>query len=182
MTQATPWSKTCAPVDSGLSENDPVTSSSSSPSAPRDYGLAPQLRARLMGVALVAIALTLFLGMILVAVLDLHPDVMTALVVLVVTAVFVLGFLLVRRWYVVRLDDDGYQVRFVRGAGTKSARWREVEDLVTSRVAGSDVVVLRLKDGRSTTIPVAAVEGDQEEFVDALLDHLDPAGGRRRSR
>lgn len=169
-------------MDSPLGENEPVTSSSSSPSAPRDYGLAPQLRARLMGIALVGIALTLFLGMLLVAVLNLHPDVMTALVVLVVVGVFALGFLLVRRWYVVRLDDEGYQVRFVRGAGTKAARWREVEDLVTTQVAGSDVVVLRLKDGRTTTIPVAAVEGDQEEFVDALLDHLDPSGGRRRSR
>lgn len=169
-------------MDSWLSENEPVTSSSSSPSAPRDYGLAPQLRARLMGIALVGIALTLFVGMVLVAVLNLHPDVMTALVVLVVAGVFVLGFLLVRKWYVVRLDDQGYEVRFVRGAGTKRARWREVEDLVTTQVAGSDVVVLRLKDGRSTTIPVEAVEGDQEAFVDALLDHLDPSGGRRRNR
>lgn len=134
-----------------------------------------------MGIALVGMALMLLLGMLLVSTLGLHGDVMTALVAIVVVGVFSLGFLLVRKWYVVRLDDDGYEVRFVRGAGTKRARWREVEDLVTAQVAGSEAVVLRLKDGRSTTIPVAAVEGDQEEFVDSVLAHLDPSGGRRRT-
>lgn len=169
-------------MDSGLGENVCVSSPSSSPSATRDYGLAPQLRARLMGLALVGMALLLLVGMVLVALLDLPQDLMSVLVVLVVVGVFGLGFLLVRKWYVVRLDVDGYEVRFVRGAGTTKARWREVEDVVTTQVAGSDAVVLRLKDGRATTIPVAAVEGDREEFVDTLLDHLPSLGGRRRTR
>lgn len=135
-----------------------------------------------MGVALVAMALLLLVGMVLVNVLDLPQDVMTALVALVIVGVFGLGFLLVRKWYVVRLDAEGYEVRFVRGAGTKKARWREVEDVVTTQVAGSDAVVLRLKDGRATTVPVSAIEGDREEFVDELLDRLPAGGGGRRTR
>lgn len=181
MTQPTPAGKGRGPVDSGLRENVAVSSPDSS-AAVRQYGLAPQLRARLMGLALVAIAVLLVVGMVVVGVLGLPQDLMTVLVVLVVVGVFGLGFLLVRGWYVVRLDAQGYQVRFVRGAGTTAARWSEVEDLVTTQVAGADAVVLRLKDGRSTTIPVAAIEGDQEEFVDALLDHLPAEGGRRRTR
>ena len=54
----------------------------------------------------------------------------------------------------VRLDDEGYQVRFVRGAGVKQARWKDVEDVVATTVADERCVVLRLRDGRTTTIPV----------------------------
>ena len=35
----------------------------------------------------------------------------------------------------VELDDDGYRVRLVRGAGVKAARWREVEDAVAGEPA-----------------------------------------------
>jgi len=37
-----------------------------------------------------------------------------------------------------------------------------------------------LRDGRSTTIPVALIEGDQEEFVDELQRRLDAGHGYRR--
>lgn len=152
------------------------------PSGTRLYSLPAQLRVRLMGAALVGIAVVLLVMTLLVALLQLPQDILSLLVVLVVVAVFGLGFLLVRRWYVVRLDEQGYEVRFVRGAGTRKARWNEVEDLVTNTIEGADVVVLRLRDGRSTTIPVAVVEGDQEEFVDELRGRLDPGARPRRRR
>ena len=138
----------------------------------RDYGLAPALRARLMGFALGGIGVLLVLATVLVGVLQLPQDILSALVILVVVGVFGLGYLLARRWYVVRLDAIGYQVRFVRGAGETRARWAEVEDLATNEVAGSPCVVLRLRDGRSTTIPVDLIEGDREEFVDELKRRL----------
>ena len=36
-----------------------------------------------------------------------------------------------------RLDEDGYRVRLVRGAGVRAARWRDVEDAVAASPRGS---------------------------------------------
>ncbi|MGO4255099.1 hypothetical protein [Marmoricola sp. RAF53] len=146
----------------------------------RDYGLAAPLRARLMGTFLAGIGLVLLLMTVLVAVLRLPQDLLTALVVLVLVGIFALGFFLVRRWYVVRLDDTGYQIRFVRGAGATRARWADVDNLTTAVVGGTECVLLRLRDGRQTTIPVNVIEGDREEFVDELRRRLDTGHGYRR--
>lgn len=148
---------------------------------PRDYGLAPQLRARLMGTFLACIGVVLLVSTIVVIAFDVPADVLTGLVVLTVIGIFTLGFLLGRRWYVVRLDDLGYQVRFVRGAGESRARWVDVADLATSEVHGAKCVVLRLRSGASTTIPVDLIEGDKEEFVDELRARLNAGQGRRSS-
>ena len=147
---------------------------------PREYGLAPQLRARLMGTFLAAVGVTLLVMTVAVVALELPGDVLSGVVILVVVGIFTLAFLLGRRWYVVRVDEVGYQVRFVRGAGTSQARWTDVEDLTTAVVAGAECVLLRLRDGRSTTIPVALIEGDKEEFVDELQRRLDHGHGYRR--
>ena len=147
---------------------------------PRDYGLAPRLRARLMGTFLAAVGVTLLVMTIVVVAFELPGDVLSGVILLVVVGVFALAFFLGRRWFVVRLDDVGYQVRFVRGAGVTAARWTDVEDLTTAVVAGSECVLLRLRDGRSTTIPVALIEGDQEEFVDELQRRLDRGHGYKR--
>lgn len=146
----------------------------------RDYGLAPQLRARLMGGFLALVGLSLLAVTIVTFALNLPGDVISVLIILVVVAIFTLGFLLARRWYVVRLDETGYQVRFVRGAGARQARWLDVEDLATTYVVGEECVLLRLRDGRSTTIPVNLIEGDREEFVDELKLRLDVGHGRRK--
>ena len=147
---------------------------------PRNYGLAPQLRARLMGTFLAAVGVTLLVMTVVVVAFKLPGDVLSGVVILVVVGVFSLAFFLGRRWFVVRVDDTGYQVRFVRGAGVTQARWTDVEDLTTAVVAGSECVLLRLRDGRSTTIPVALIEGDKEEFVDELQRRLDAGHGYKR--
>jgi hypothetical protein len=51
---------------------------------------------------------------------------------------------------------------------------------VTTTVAGARCVVLRLRDGRSTTIPVDVLAGDREEFVRTLQRLLDGGHGLRR--
>lgn len=147
---------------------------------PREYALAPALRARLMGAFLGAIGVTLLVVTLVVAATGISPDLLVGLVVLCVVGVFTLGFLLGRRWYVVRLDATGYRVRFVRGVGADQARWTDVEDLTTAVVAGTECVVLRLRDGRTTTIPVNVIEGDREQFVDELQRYLDAGHGYRR--
>ena len=156
----------------GLS-NQGVTSDST-----RDYALSAQLRARLMGAFLAAIGVLLLVMTVVVAVFRLPQDIMTGLVVLTVVAVFGLGFLLVRRWYVIRLDADGYRVRFARGVGTTAAHWSDVEDLATAYSGDTEVVVVRLRDGRTTTLPVALIEGDPDAFVEELRARLDAANGR----
>jgi hypothetical protein len=146
----------------------------------RDYGLSQALRIRLMGAFLGAIGVVLLVMTVAVTVLGLPPDVLSGLVILAVVGVFVLGFLLVRRWYVVRLDEAGFRIRFVRGVGESQGRWADVEDLATTRVSGSECVVLRLRTGRTATIPVNLIEGDREEFVDELQRRLDAGHGYRR--
>jgi hypothetical protein len=156
----------------------------SAPGARLDFGLATQLRVRLMGLALLGLGAALLLASLAVALLRLPPDLIVVVGVLAVVAIFALGFLVVRRWFVVRVDDTGYQVRFVRGAGAKAGRWADVEDVQTQVLAGARCVVLRLRDGRRTTVPVDLIEGDREEFVRELQRRLDRGHGRdgRRRR
>ena len=82
----------------------------------------------------------------------------------------------IRRAYVVRLDALGYQVRLLRGAGVKRARWADVAEASTAEVGGVPCVVLALRDGRTTTVPVAVLAGDRDEFVARLRAFL--RGGR----
>jgi hypothetical protein len=139
---------------------------------PTDYRLAPAIAVRLIGALLVAIALLVFVATGLVAVLDLHTAVLLVPVCLGLALLVAAAWTWSKRGWVFRATDEGYRVQWVRGAGTKSARWIDVEDAVTTESQGSPVVRLRLKDGRHTTIPVEALAMDREEFVRELQQHL----------
>jgi hypothetical protein len=142
-----------------------------------DYRLSPLLAARLLGVSLVLWGLLVFLATAVVVLFSAPVAILTVAVVLCVVGVFTTGWYLTRRTYVVRLTDDGYRVRFVRGAGVTQARWVDVEDAVTAVVADARCIVLRLRDGRSTTVPVDVLAGSPHDFVRTVRDHLD---GRAR--
>ncbi|WP_372728892.1 hypothetical protein [Nocardioides sp.] len=146
---------------------------------PSDYRLSPALNARLTGLLLVTLALLLFGLTALVATFELTPDLLVVTAVLGLVGVFSLGYWLNRRAWVVRLDEDGYRVRLIRGAGVTSAAWTEVEDASTGTPRGIPCVVLRLQDGRTTTIPAAALAADREEFVRDLQAHLQRGQGLR---
>jgi hypothetical protein len=122
-----------------------------------DYRVAPSLAGRLLGVALVLVGVLVFAVTLVVAVLRL-----SIWTVLVVAVVGVLGTAVAawatRRAIVVRLDDLGYRVRFVRGVGASAARWPDV------------------RDGRTTTIPVEALDVDPEAFARDVHDHLARGG------
>lgn len=133
-----------------------------------------------MGIFLAVLGIFVFLLTAAVALFSLPTAVLTTGVVLAVVSVFTVGFLLTRRSFVVRLDDAGYQVRHIRGAGVKQARWKDVEDVVATEVAGERCAVLRLADGRTTTLPVRALAGSPEEFVKDLQAHLNRGHGYRR--
>jgi hypothetical protein len=142
-----------------------------------DYRLSPALGARLLGSALVGLAVLVFAVTLVVAVLDLSVVFVAVVAAVGLAAVLVAGHLLARGAYVVRLGGDGYQVRMVRGAGVRAARWSEVEDAVTASPRGVDCVILRLRDGRSTSIPVQVLAADWEEFVRDVRAHLERSSG-----
>jgi hypothetical protein len=98
----------------------------------------------------------------------------------VAVAALVGALVLLRRASVVRLDEVGYRVRFVRGAGAEAARWTDVEDVVATTTSGERCVVLRLRDGRTTTVPVRLLAGDTDAFVKDLQAHLNTGHGYRR--
>ena len=77
------------------------------------------------------------------------------------------------------LGEDGYLVRWVRGAGVRRSGWKDVEDVTAVTVAGERCVLLRLRDGRTTTIPVGVLAGSEDAFVRDLQDHLQRGHGYR---
>jgi hypothetical protein len=148
-------------------------------SEPVDYRLAPAFVARLLGLMLVALALLLFAGTAVVALLGLAPDLLLGLVLAGVVAAVGCGWWLRSRAWVVRCTDDGYRVRLVRGAGVAEARWFEVEDAVTTHRRQVACLELRLRDGRTTTIPVGVLAVDKEQFVRDLQSRLQRGHGLR---
>jgi hypothetical protein len=142
-----------------------------------DYRLSPALGARLLGAALIGLALLVLVATFLSAVLDLSAVFVMVVAALGLAAVLVAGHVLTRRTYVVRLAEDGYHVRMVRGAGVRAARWTEVEDAVAASPNGIDCLVLRLRDGRTTTIPVLVLAADRDEFARDVRTHLERSSG-----
>lgn len=137
-----------------------------------DYRLAPAIAVRLMGLVLVAAAVLVLLGTIVVLVLDAGAWLL-AVPVVGALLLFVAGAVTwSRRGWVFRATDQGYRVQWVRGVGTPAARWGDVEDAITTTIGGAPVVQLRLRDGKATTIPVGMLAVDREDFVRALQRHL----------
>jgi hypothetical protein len=147
-----------------------------------DYRFSTPLLVRSMGALLALIGVLLLVVGALVGVLDLPVAVLTASVVIAVLVVVVGGFVVTRVTALVHFDESGYRVRWLRGAGVKQARWREVEDVVSATVSGHDCVVLRLRDGRTTTIPVKVLDARPEAFIEDLTGRLDTGHGYRRLR
>ena len=141
------------------------------------YALAPVVVARFVGIGLVAMAMLVFVGTVLVASLGLPPDALVALLALGLVGVLMLAWWLRSRAWVLRCTDEGYAVRLVRGAGVSGARWDAVEDAVTATRHDVPCIVLRLRDGRTTTIPVGVLAVDKEEFVRELQQRLQTARG-----
>lgn len=139
---------------------------------PTVYRVAPAVAARLMGALLVAIAVLVLVATGLVAFLDLPTSIMLVTAVLGLLALAAAALTLARRGWIVRLTHEGYRVQWVRGVGVAAARWTDVEDAVTATTAGSPVVILRLRNGDTTTIPVEMLAGDRESFVRELQRHL----------
>lgn len=144
-----------------------------------DYRFAAPVAVRMLGMAIAGAGLLVVLTALLVAVTPLPGVVLSVVVVVAVLLVLATGVLAVRRATVVRLDEQGYRVRFVRGAGVTQGRWKDVEDVVATTVEGAHCVVMRRRDGSTTTIPVAILDRDATLFVQDLQRHLNRGHGYR---
>lgn len=134
----------------------------------------------MLGVMLALLGLVVLLTTAAHGLLDLPSAVLAVVGVAVLVAVLAGGLVLTRRPTVVSLTDVGYRVRMVRGAGVMAARWTDVEDVVAATVSGEKAVVLRLRDGGTTTIPVRLLDADPEAFARDLQQHLNTGHGYRR--
>ena len=150
-----------------------------SPTEPTLYRLAPAVVARFLGLALVGLALLLFVGTAVVALAGLRADLLFLVALLGVAGCVAFGWWLRSRAWVLRCTDDGYRVRLVRGAGVTECRCNLVEDAVTTYRHEVACVQLRLRDGRTTTIPVGVLAVDREEFVAELQARLQRGHGLR---
>ena len=144
------------------------------------HRLAPAVAARLLGVVLCTVAVIILASTLAIAVLDLHTLVLLVPVALTILLLVGCWWVWRRKGWVARFTDEGYRVQWVRGVGAASARWKDVEDAVTTTVADSPVVVLRLRDGRTTTIPVEMLAGGREAFVRDIQQHLQRGHGLRK--
>lgn len=147
---------------------------------PRDYRLSPAFRVRLMGAALAGLGVILVVATVIVFTAHLSLNVLSVVIILTVVAVIVSGYVLNKSAIVLHVDPIGYRVRMVRGVGAATARWADVHDMQTAEVSGARCVVLRLRDGRTSTIPVDVIEGDADELVHDLTARLDHATGTKR--
>lgn len=132
---------------------------------PTVYRLAPSLVVRLTGAAMLVAALAVLASTVVAAGTGVGPGAILVVALLGLGAVAGVGWWASRVAYVVRLDQLGYQVRLVRGAGVARARWVDVARASTAELRGTPCVVLALRDGRTTTIPTAALAADRDEFV-----------------
>jgi hypothetical protein len=132
-----------------------------------------------VGLALVGLLVLLLVGAVLVFSLPALALTVGLAVGLLLWLTVLAASAVLQRRDVVRLDARGYRVRHVRGAGVREARWTDVEDVTAPTVEGERCVVLRLRDGRSTTIPVDVLAGSADGFVADLRRHLDDGHGYR---
>lgn len=151
-----------------------------SPVTPVELALAPALRLRLLGAGLVAEGLLVAAVVVLAWLADLPGAVVSAVLVVAAVGVLVLGLLLGVKHWVLRLDEHGYRVRGLRTPQARSARWTDVLDLQAGELETQRCVVLRLRDGRTTVLPVDAIEGGPVRLTEALTAHLDRGHGYRR--
>ena len=179
VTQPTTPDKTRFVERPGDGCNSQVSAGSTAETAPVELALAPALRLRLLGTGLVATGFMVALGFLVVWLAGAPPVVGTGLAVLGGFGVLALGLLLgVRRW-VLRLDAQGFRVRVLR-SGATSARWTDVLDVQAINDGPTRCVVLRLRDGRTTVLPVDALEAEPARLTQLLTEHLDRGHGYRR--
>lgn len=141
-------------------------------STPQIYRPHRALVARVLGSGILVLALLVLVATVVLTVIGAPEWVLVILVLIYIVAFAALAGWAIRTAWIVRLDGTGYRVRFVRGAGVRSAAWTDVSGLAATEPKGIPCVQLTLTDGRTTVIPVEVMEGDREQFVRDVREHL----------
>ncbi|MBS42494.1 MAG: hypothetical protein CMH83_04870 [Nocardioides sp.] len=140
------------------------------------YRFATPIVVRVVGGLVVALAVLVVLAAVVVALAGWSVVVLAVvLAVGLLTVVGVAGWLR-RGLAVVRLDAEGYVVRGVRGAGVTRARWADVVEAAAAHRAGTPVLELRLREGGTTTVPVAVLDADRDAFANDVRGRLRARG------
>jgi hypothetical protein len=143
--------------------NGTVTGAAPTPTA--TYRLAPALGARLVGRSLVTLAVLVVLATLVGDLTGLGWRLAGGFSAVGIVLVATWSFYLLRRAWAVRLTAAGYSVRLLGGVGANAASWLEVDEVVAATPAGQPCLVLRLRDGRATRLPMAAIAGDRDAFA-----------------
>jgi hypothetical protein len=130
--------------------------------ATTSYRLAPALGARLVGRSLVTLAALVLLATLVGLLVGAGWTV--AGIVAAAGLVLVAGWAwwLLRVAWALRLTTEGYAVRLLGGIGAPGARWADVRELAASSPGGEPCLELRLTDGRTTRLPMAALAADPD--------------------
>ena len=80
----------------------------------------------------------------------------------------------------IRLDDTGYRIDALVGAGTRSALWRDVSRVESVDRAGEVGVVVHLNDGSTTRIVARMVAEPPLVWLRDFDTRLNRAHGQRR--
>jgi hypothetical protein len=143
--------------------NGAVTGAARPPTA--TYRLAPALGARLVGRSLVTLAVLVVLATLVGDLTGLGWRLAGGLTAVGIVLVALWAFYLLRRAWAVRLTAAGYSVRLLGGVGVSAASWVEVDEVLAATPAGQPCLVLHLRNGRSTRLPMAAIAGDRDAFA-----------------
>lgn len=135
------------------------------PTSTSTYRLAPALGVRVVGRSLVTLAAVVLVATLLGALTGIGWPLAGGLAVLGVAGIALRGWYLLRRAWAVRLTDHGYAVRLLGGVGVGGAPWSEVDEVVAESPAGRPFLLLHLRDGRATRLPMAALAGDPDAFA-----------------
>jgi hypothetical protein len=91
------------------------------------------------------------------------------------------GVQIARQPTVLRLDATGYRIGRQSGAtGVRQARWTDVERVRRDHRDGREYVVLDLRNGDATHLPVRSVAAPRAEVLAELDARLNQAHGQRR--
>jgi hypothetical protein len=135
------------------------------PAPSSSYRLAPALGVRLVGRSLVTLALIVVVATVVGLVVGAGWALAGIVALVGVVLVGAWAWWLVRRAVAVRLSPGGYAVRLLRGVGVTEARWSEVDEVAAASADGAPYLVLRLRAGGATTLPMGALAGDPDAFA-----------------
>ncbi|MDX6318078.1 MAG: hypothetical protein QOD35_1478 [Nocardioidaceae bacterium] len=142
---------------------------------PTSYRLDPAVLLRVAGSLLVVLGLACVVVVVTVG----SSPLLLVLAALTVLLVVVGAVATLRPPRILTLSDRGFRVSLVRGAGTTSASWDDVESVDSGVVRGTPAIVLALTGGRSTVVPLSLLGRRNVDAQRDIHNRLNDAYGYR---